>query len=110
MSRPPEALALITCSSESLGLTLRLSPCPGAPFVLLRLLPALLRFSACVSCSAVTMTLTTPLFLLLLGLFGAQAATTAMDLRTAAAMGKRRPLTFTTILIPFFLTENMGLI
>ncbi|TNM92847.1 hypothetical protein fugu_018249 [Takifugu bimaculatus] len=39
------------------------------------------------------MTLNTPLFLLLLGLLGAQAATTAMDLRTAAAMGlcKTRP-------------------
>lgn len=34
------------------------------------------------------MTLNTPLFLLLLGLLGAQAATTAMDLRTAAAMGE----------------------
>ncbi|KAG7244980.1 hypothetical protein INR49_023546 [Caranx melampygus] len=102
VGRVCEALALITCSSESLSLTLWLSPRLELPS------PCSLSFLASHSrtvCGrartptfshhpsvAVTMMPTPPLFLLLLGLIGAQAT---VDLRTAAAMAaglcKTRP-------------------
>lgn len=85
-----ETLALITCSSELLGLTSRPPPSPGSSSVPLRLLPASHPRSIrspprTPHLRPVAMTPSMPLFLLLLSLMGAQAMN---DLRTAAAMGK----------------------
>lgn len=85
-----EARALITCSSESLGLTLWPCPSLGAALRFLFCFPTLGSSAAALGPPAfVTMTPIQPLFLLLLGLIGAQAN---LDLRTAAAMGKNNDL------------------